>query len=267
MRATTDLTIDNHQDDRISKPRGLFAISISVSLHLLVGTTLIHAAVQGNSNDVATCLKILFLFNLPLLIENFLKFKLSALLFVTIQLFIFASMLLGEINAFYIKFPYWDTMLHTVNGFLFAALGYILLKLISEQNHSGRQAAKSIYFIITAFCFSMTVGVLWEFYEITMDTFFGRDMQKDTIIQTINSMKINESTQAMTVFNNINDVSVNGQNLALDGYLDIGLYDTMSDLFVNLVGASFFCLLSYLEYQLSPKFKIFSNLINCSKIK
>ena len=38
----------------------------------------------------------------------------------------------------------------------------------------------------------------------------------------------------------IGEVLVNGAPLGLGGYLDIGLHDTMKDLFVNLIGAAVF---------------------------
>ena len=43
----------------------------------------------------------------------------------------------------------------------------------------------------------------------------------------------------------IHSVAVNGQDLGFDGYLDIGLYDTMADLFVNFIGAVVFSTIGY----------------------
>ena len=40
-------------------------------------------------------------------------------------------------------------------------------------------------------------------------------------------------------------VAVNGQDLGFNGYLDIGLYDTMEDLFVNFIGALTFSVFGY----------------------
>lgn len=261
MKSIPSINNIEYQYVPYSKPRGKFVIATCLILNFLVVVTMLHAAVQNNWGNVFTCIKVLLLFIIPSLLEKILKVELSAILFVTVQLFIFASMILGEVQAFYIKFSYWDTMLHTINGFLFAALGFILLNIIDSQNKSNRSTIKTIHLVFVAFCFSMTVGIIWEFYEFFMDSFFDRDMQKDTIIHTINSMKINESTHALTVFSNINDVTINGQNLDINGYLDIGLYDTMSDLFVNLVGALIFCLLVIFEHKASSRCKIFSSLI------
>ena len=77
-----------------------------------------------------------------------------------ILIFIFSAEILGEINAFYVKIPIWDTILHTTNGFLMAAIGFALIDLF---NRSDRFSIKmSPYFVaFFAFCFSMTVGVMW----------------------------------------------------------------------------------------------------------
>ncbi|WP_186578499.1 hypothetical protein [Aquibacillus kalidii] len=257
--------IKEYQRVSFSKLRGKFVMTIYVILNLLVVITLYHSATQGDWGNVFTCIKVLLLFIMLSLLDRILKVELPSILFVSVQLFIFAAMILGEVQAFYIRFSYWDTMLHTINGFLFAVFGYIILNIIDGQNPSNRSIVKQIHFIFTALCFSMTVGVIWEFYEFVMDSFFGRDMQKDTIIRTINSMKINESTHSVTVFNNINDVTINGKNLDLDGYLDIGLYDTMSDLYVNFIGAFIFCLLLYFSYKASSKCKIFRSLITSTR--
>lgn len=92
----------------------------------------------------------------------------------------------------------------------------------------------------------MTIGVLWEFFECSMDLFFGLDMQKDTIVHSIHSVMLDPAGANTPVeIDNITDVVVNGQSLGLGGYLDIGLLDTMKDLFVNFIGAVVFSTIGY----------------------
>ena len=87
----------------------------------------------------------------------------------------------------------------------------------------------------------MTIGVLWEFYEFFMDYFLGSDMQKDTIVHAINTVMLDTTrTNKVVSIPNIQDVVINGQSLGLGGYLDIGIIDTMKDLFVNFIGAVVF---------------------------
>ena len=95
-------------------------------------------------------------------------------------LFIFSAEILGEISSFYVLFPFWDTTLHTLNGFLAAAIGFSLVDLLNRSDRVKFDLSP-LFLSITAFCFSMTIGVLWEFFEFAMDQFFALDMQKDTI--------------------------------------------------------------------------------------
>ena len=99
---------------------------------------------------------------------------------------------------------------------------------------------------IAAFCFAMTVGVLWEFVEFAADRIFLLDMQKDTVVHTISSVMLDETNRNIPiVIQDIQSTAVNGVDLGLGGYLDIGLYDTMEDLFVSFVGAVTFSVIGY----------------------
>ena len=205
---------------------------------------------NGNFENVFLCVLTLLLFTMPGLLERKLDITLPNTLQIIILLFIYAAEILGEIGAYYVTFPYWDTVLHTLNGFLCAAIGFSLLDILNRHNEA-RFHLSPLYLAIVAFCFSMTVGVIWEFFECTMDQLFFLDMQKDTVVNTIGSIML-DSTGGNTpyVLKNITDVIVvqaDGTQtaLGLGGYLDIGLLDTMEDLFVNFIGALTFSIIGY----------------------
>lgn len=173
------------------------------------------------------------------------KIELPTTLEIIILVFIFAAEILGEIREFYIVFPFWDTVLHTLNGFLAAAIGFSLVDLL---NRSERMVFKlsPLFTAIVAFCFSMTIGVIWEFFEFGMDHILGFDMQKDTIIHTIRSVMLDPAGgNNVAEIGNITSVVVQGKDLGLGGYLDIGLIDTMKDLMVNFIGAVVFSVIGY----------------------
>ena len=155
----------------------------------------------------------------------------------------------GEINNFYLLIPHWDTILHTINGFLCAAIGFSLLDLLNKNSKNLKLSP--IYLAIFSFCFSMTIGVCWEFFEISADRYFYTDMQKDTIINRISTVEFDEtkSNKAVTLKNIDKTIlyDSNGNELAIinGGYLDIGIYDTMQDLLVNLLGALIFSILGF----------------------
>ena len=219
-------------------------------LRLSVIGMLVAQFFNQNYENVFLCVLTLILFILPSLIERRFQVDLPDTLEIIILLFIYAAEILGEIQAYYIIFPYWDTMLHTLNGFLCAAIGFSLLDIL---NRSERLAftLSPVYLAVVAFCFSMTVGVLWEFFECAMDQFFLLDMQKDTIVHSISSVMLDPAGgNKPTAIRDITDVIVvtadGAQHpLGLGGYLDIGILDTMKDLFVNFIGAVVFSIIGY----------------------
>ena len=212
---------------------------------------LIAQFLNGNYENVFLCVLTLVLFFVPSFIQLNYHIKLPDTLEVIILLFIFAAEILGEIHAYYILFPFWDTMLHTLNGFLAAAIGFSMVDILN-RNERFSFALSPTFMAIVAFCFSMTIGVMWEFFEFAMDWFFRLDMQKDTIIAAISSVMLDPTGgNTPTQIKNITDVVINGQPLGLGGYLDIGLIDTMKDLFVNFIGAVVFSILGffYVKYR------------------
>ena len=209
-------------------------------LRLLVLVSLARMLVRGNYESSFFCILTLLLLYVPSWLQVKLHIELPPPLEITVLCFIFAAEILGEVNAFYIVIPGWDTMLHTINGFLAAAVGFSLVILLNE-NENLTFDLSPFFLALVAFCFSMTIGVLWEFFEFSMDFFFHTDMQKDTVIHSIYTVALDASrSNRVVAVQGITDAAVNGQSLGLGGYLDIGIIDTMKDLFVNFVGALVF---------------------------
>ena len=203
-----------------------------------------------NFENVFLCVLTLVLFTMPSVLEHKLDVTLPDTLEIIILLFIYAAEIMGEIGAYYVTFPYWDTVLHTLNGFLCAAIGFSLVDILNRRSNA-RSHLSPLYLAIVAFCFSMTVGVIWEFFECTMDQLFFLDMQKDTVVHAIGSIMLDPNGRNTPIMlKNITDVIVvqaDGTQtaLGLGGYLDIGLLDTMEDLFVNFIGAVTFSIIGY----------------------
>lgn len=230
-------------------------------LRLIVLVSLVLSCVRGEYEHAAICLLVLVLFLLPTFIQQNFGIEFPSTLQIIILCFIFAAEILGELQCYFIKFPYWDTMLHTTSGFLCAAVGYSMVDIINRSEHAGIQLSP-FYLSLVAFCFSMTIGVLWEFFEFSMDRLFLLDMQKDTVIHTISSVMLDETNSNIpVVVKNIQDVAVNGTSLGLGGYLDIGLYDTMEDLFVNFIGALTFSTIGFISARHQKKNGIITNLV------
>lgn len=230
--------------------RNKSTVTVYLILRALVILALVRGIFRGDYQSVFYCILTLTLMLMPSIISKQLKIELPSTLEVVILLFIFAAEILGELNSFYVRVPHWDTMLHTLNGFLCAAIGFALLELLNRDEHISFQLSP-VYLALMAFCFSMTVGVLWEFFEFTGDSLLGMDMQKDTVLSAIHSVNLDPTLSNKVVhIRDIADVIIvhsdgTQEALGLGGYLDVGIYDTMKDLLVNFVGALVFSVIGF----------------------
>ena len=230
--------------------------TVYLVLRLMVLATLVSSVIRSEYESAFICLLVLVLFMLPFFIQQNFGIELPSTLEIIILLFIFAAEILGELECYFITFPYWDSMLHTTSGFLCAATGFALIDILN-RNSRIKFELSPIYVALAAFCFSMTVGVLWEFFEFGMDRIFHMDMQKDTVVSSITSVMLDPTNKNIPVtIDGITSVTVNGQELGFGGYLDIGLYDTMADLFVNFIGAVVFSTIGYFYIKHRGKGKL-----------
>lgn len=228
-----------------------------IVLTCIVIAVLVGQFFTGNYENCFTCILTLILFLIPSFVDRTLKITLPHTLEVIIVLFIFCAEILGEIRAFYLKIPWWDTMLHAMNGFLMAAVGVSMVDIFN-RSELFKFELSPFFVALVAFCFSMTIGVLWEFFEFSMDVLTLTDMQKDTVVNTIATVDLNAAKQNVPiVIRGIEDVMVTGGQMTvngapmesytfgLGGYLDIGIFDTMKDLIVNFVGAVTFSVIGF----------------------
>ena len=240
-------------------------LTVYLVLRGLVIFVLIRSLLRREYQSMFLCALSLVLMVLPSIISKKLKIVLPSTLEIIILLFIFAAEILGEIHSFYVRIPNWDTMLHTINGFLCAAIGFCLVDMLNRNDQFSFKLSP-LYLAIVSFCFSMTVGVLWEFFECTMDRFFFLDMQKDAIVNTISTVMLDPTGgNSPQIIRGITDVIVVTDHgeipLGLGGYLDIGLLDTMKDLFVNFIGAVVFSIVGYFYVKSRGQGKFAKNFI------
>ena len=244
------------------------AVTIHLILQALVVLITVVQFFHQNYHNVFLCLLTLALFNIPKIVEHKMHVELPTILEVVILLFIFAAEILGEIHSFYTRIPHWDTMLHTMNGFLMAAIGFAMIDILNRDPRF-HISMSPLFVAFVAFCFSMTIGVLWEFFEFAMDQLANMDMQKDFIVPIVNSVAINPSglNDVISVPNIDQTVlyySQNGEQLTYvidGGYLDIGIKDTMKDLIVNCIGAVVFSMIGVVYIKNRGKGKVAAGFI------
>lgn len=227
---------------------GVFALY--VILCVIVAIVFVRSIFEGRYEHALLCLLVFILFWIPSMLERRFTVEIPSVLEGIILCFIFAAEILGEIDAFYIKIPFWDTILHTTWGFLAAGIGFALVDILN-RSHASRLQLAPIYMAITAFCFSMTAGAVWELFEYSMDVFVGFDMQKDTIVTAFSSVTLDPTNSNIAIpVDGIVSTQItlaSGETVVIpDGYLDIGLHDSMADLFVNLVGAAVFSIIGFI---------------------
>ena len=234
--------------EKEAKSERLTAI-VYVVLRVLVIAILIRAILLDRWDQVFYCALALIEFMVPSFVEKRLRIELPSALEIVVLLFIFAGEILGEIGEFFNKIQMWDLLLHTTNGFLMAAIGVALIDVFNKSPKIN--FSMSPFFVaFVAFCFSMTIGVLWEFTEYSFDRYLGFDMQKDTIVSSINSYELDPSRQNPVKISGITKTEITGTvngkpgDMTVNGYIDIGLNDTMEDMFVNLVGALVFSIIA-----------------------
>ena len=254
--------------NRIKENKGTFILY--TILRLMVLAALIRSILIHNYEGAAVCLLTLVLFILPSFLEGSLQVEIPGLFQGIIYCFIFAAMILGELHNYYTKIPIWDTALHTLNGFLFAAVGFVTIDLLNRNSKNVHLSP--LYLTMVAFCFSMTIGVLWEFIECAGDLFFGQDMQKDFIVQVFQSCKLDPTNnqQAIKVADIIKTqiFTASGQVFEVEGgYLDIGILDTMKDLLVNLIGAVVFCIFGFVYLHFGSKKKLEASVVEGLRIQ
>ena len=236
------------------------------TLRFLVIAVMVAQFFNGDFESVFLCALTLVLFLLPTVFERALMIDLPNTMEIIIMLFIFAAEILGEISSFYTTFKSWDTILHTLNGFLCAAIGFALVDMLNRTEKFSLSLSP-VFMCIVAFCFSMTIGVLWEFFECGMDQLMMLDMQKDTVVHSISSVMLDPSglNNRVLIEDIVDTIVVTGDgqqiSLGLGGYLDIGILDTMKDLFVNFIGAVVFSVIGYFYVKTRGRGKFASRFI------
>lgn len=241
-------------------------------LRILVIVCMVRQIFLHNYESFFLSVLTLLLLYIPSWLQVKLRIEIPIGLEISILCFIFAAEILGEINAFYIVIPGWDTILHTLNGFLCAAVGFSLVLLLND-NEKLTFDLSPFFLALVAFCFSMTVGVMWEFFEFGVDRFLNFDMQKDTIVNMVNSVMLDpaKANHSIAVREIADVILVHGdgtqQALGLGGYLDIGLYDTMKDLFVNFIGAVVFSVIGFVYARGRGKRSVISLFVPRKKAK
>lgn len=160
--------------------------------------------------------------HLPAIIEHKLKFKIPKSLFITYLVFLYCAIFLGEVRNFYYHVPHWDSILHGLSGVLSGTFGIMMIDILN-RNKKVSVSLSPLFVAVFAFCFSITIGALWEIYEFSFDGLLGLNMQK---------FRLGGGTQLI------------GRN---------ALSDTMKDIIIDSIGAFIASVIGYINLKNASK--------------
>lgn len=205
--------------------------------------TILMLLASGEPDRLLLAFATLLLAAMPMLLEKLLHCRISLPVYIFALAYAVGPML-GHCWKLYYTVPVWDKLLHISGGVMFAILGAYVFDLLAKNKELP--VVRTIF----ALCFSMAIAVLWEFCEFGADTFLGMDMQDDTVIHSLTSYLLGESLGVTGSIENIESVVVNG--VALPGYIDIGLIDSMLDMLLETLGAMVTCLMLWINRGKRP---------------
>lgn len=209
-------------------------LSGTVLCEIFTICTIIMLLAGGEPDRLLLAIVTVLLAALPMLLEKLLHCRISTSVYLFALAYAIGPML-GHCWKLYYTVSVWDKLLHISGGVMFAILGAYLFDLLAKSDNLP--IARTIF----ALCFSMAVAVLWEFFEFGADTLLGMDMQDDTVIYSLTSYLLGDSLGVTGSIPEIRSVTVNG--IALPGYMDIGLIDTMLDMLLETLGALITCMM------------------------
>ena len=231
-------------------------LSKSVKTILLIYTIVCFASAVYMfciSNVRNALLSLLFmLFSMILVIASkIFRFELTPI-FSSLVLLLALGGIAGTAYEMYVIIPFFDNVLHGLSGFLFASLGFTLMKHFVGEEKNTKNFVGCIFLAVSL---SLAIATFWELFEY-FGSFLGFDMQEDLIITDFYSYLLSGShSEVVSVEGIVKTVIYYGDGLTLtiDGYLDIGFYDTITDMLVCFIGTIVFVIVTWIGYFKFPK--------------
>ncbi len=98
--------------------------------------------------------------------------------------FIFSALYLGEIQAYYTKYWWWDIILHTSSGFLLGILAFVLVYALNQEKKINLMLNLK-FLSLFAFAFAVAMGAIWEIIEFILDQVLGTSLQHGSLVDTM----------------------------------------------------------------------------------
>lgn len=217
------------------------AVALGVLIYFLIDMIL-EATKTNYSHYVTVMLQALLLFGLtflPYLLERIWKFEIPFLIVLIFLFMCLGAVLFGEIADFYIKYGWWDDLLHTFAGVYIASIGFFVISLLNERSDVPLKLSPG-FVQLFAFILALASECVWEVFEYSVDSLFGTNMQR-----AYESVGFVENGAV----DNISSPLFN----ALVGRSAVN--DTMGDIIEVLVGAFVACMIGYVALKRNIKLR------------
>jgi hypothetical protein len=169
---------------------GRLNVRISLGLKLIMALGGVLLFLEGNYQAAAETLAILVITFVPMLMRRRFEFRIPYEFETLTILFVYMSLFLGEVQGFYVRFWWWDLVLHAGAGLLVGMTGFLLVYLLNQNERIGLHLSPK-FIALFAFMFAMGIGSIWEIFEFAMDSLFGFNMQKTGLVDTMWDIIIN----------------------------------------------------------------------------
>ena len=221
-------------------------VALTTALCLFSLLSIIYVKQTTNAKfSYLYCLASALFVLLPLILTVLFRWRLNIIFYAFFSAYTLGP-ILGAVYNLYYYTTWWDDLLHLMAGTVFAVVGaYFAVALSKERGISPMLSA------LFGVLFSMGIALLWEFFEFGSDILLKSDMQADTIINSVIT-KINRADGSVEIIEGITDTTVNGESLGVNGYLDIGLIDTMSDMLLETLGALLYLVYAVIDRNRHP---------------
>ncbi|MFC1722795.1 hypothetical protein ACFL0V_01520 [Nanoarchaeota archaeon] len=157
-----------------------FWLTNTIRALLLIAAFL--GAWKHNWINFSLALFTLFLTFLPSIIHHKFKVNYPSEIQILILFLIYTGIYLGEAHHLYNAIWWWDVMLHALSAIIIGAIGFSLVYIL---NHEKKITLSPLFVAIFAASFAIAIGAIWEIFEFSVDHFFGWNMQKSGLIDTM----------------------------------------------------------------------------------
>ena len=168
-------------------PSERLELKISYMLKIVVIATIFFSLFEKDWFLIASSITILFFSALPSLVERQFHITLPVEVDLVLTTFIFFHFILGEFGQYYLKFWWFDLLLHGSSGIIIGMVGFVIIYFFL---YTRKIQANPLLVTVFSVSFSLAAGALWEIFEFIMDISFGMNMQKSGLVDTMTDLII-----------------------------------------------------------------------------